>query len=49
MKFAFVCFKIAQNHIQFNIILQILFLLVILNVLDILYLEEHNQFSAIRG
>jgi len=48
MKFAFLFFKIAQNDVQFNIILQILFLLINLNVLDILYVEELHQFSAIR-
>jgi hypothetical protein len=40
MKFEFVCLKIAQNNVEFNIIVQILFLLIILNVLDILYVEE---------
>jgi len=42
MKFAFACCKIAQNEAQFNIILQILFLLITLNILDILYVEEPN-------
>jgi hypothetical protein len=37
MKFAFAFFQIAQNHVQFNIILQVLFLPIILNMLDILY------------
>jgi hypothetical protein len=48
MKFSFVCFKIGQKDVEFNTFLQNLSLLIILNVLDILYVEEHNQFSAIR-
>jgi len=48
MKFAFACFKIAQNHVKFNIILQILFVPITLEILDILYVEEPNQYSAIR-
>jgi hypothetical protein len=48
MKFSFSCFKIAQNELQLNIILEILFLPIILNILDIFYVQEPNQFSAIR-
>jgi len=42
MKFAFACFKISQYDVQFNIILKILFLPIILKILDILHVEEPN-------
>jgi hypothetical protein len=48
MKFTSACFKIARNDVEFNIILQILFLPITLEILDILYVEEPNQYSAIR-